>query len=433
MNAGEWVINWLYQEQLQVDPEWSVRTDGGFRWWPNQHAQTIEVVGQEEGPDGAMAYQISVQTDFLRGFQADDANKTALNLLVPPYTSMSGPVIEDESGKVSLRSLVRVHDGIRDWIGPIISMAAVLQIADAEALASEVLLEEIGAESDLSGHPDNGFRAEPDEMAHIVDNLIGPLGAQPCRWPAEEFDAAVEDYMQGPPSLLANGGGQGLTVEFPYGEMSSLCRFTSDEDHPIYQNGLLLIQSFPVGEVGDVEGSSLALAMNQLELQQGPSGCGFGGFHYDDGVLNHRCFLPNALYRPGLLPNLYFAAAERAHRMSSILMDTGWEDMWDENGQCRAKSSTERMMEVMGGDPNSKTREKQPVSSKAEVLMPVAMEEALARKLSLDQIVEFLSDQPGVTEVIDQRPIVMIVKFDDGSGIGVNGKGLDLLQPRTEP
>jgi hypothetical protein len=72
------------------------------------------------------------------------------------------------------------------------------------------------------------------------------------------------------------------------------------------------------------------------------------------------------------------------------------------------------------------------MKSKSELLMPLAMEETIARKLSLDQIVEFLSEQPGVTEVIDQRPIVMVVKFDDGSGIGVNQQGLDLLEPETE-
>jgi len=54
-------------------------------------------------------------------------------------------------------------------------------------------------------------------------------------------------------------------------------------------------------------------------------------------------------------------------------------------------------------------------------------------KCSLDDIVQLLYKQPGAIDLVDERPIVMIVTFADGSGVGVNREGLDLLQPKTEP
>ena len=50
-------------------------------------------------------------------------------------------------------------------------------------------------------------------------------------------------------------------------------------------------------------------------------------------------------------------------------------------------------------------------------------------KWSLDDVVQQIRHQPGASKVIDQRPVSVIIKFTDGSGVGVNSKGLDLLQP----
>ena len=51
MHAGNKTLDWLRNQQLNVSDEWSVPTTDGFCWWADQHAQTIEVIGQEVGPD----------------------------------------------------------------------------------------------------------------------------------------------------------------------------------------------------------------------------------------------------------------------------------------------------------------------------------------------------------------------------------------------
>lgn len=52
MDVGQQTIEWLSSDQLKVDREWSVRLASGFKWWAYKHAQVVEAVGQELGPDG---------------------------------------------------------------------------------------------------------------------------------------------------------------------------------------------------------------------------------------------------------------------------------------------------------------------------------------------------------------------------------------------
>ena len=53
-------------------------------------------------------------------------------------------------------------------------------------------------------------------------------------------------------------------------------------------------------------------------------------------------------------------------------------------------------------------------------------------KCSLDDVVQLLLKQSGADDVIDERPLTVIVTFNDGSGVGVTQDGLDLLQPTTD-
>jgi len=320
---GKQTIDWLYKEQLRVDDEWAVRTPNGFKWWPYKNAQTVEVIGEELGPDGNVGYLVSVRTDFLRDVDLNEDTLRYIGSNLMALSAMCGPVYDEAAGTLSLCSLVRVHEGIYQWMNPIISVAAVTQVSEA-ILYARVVTEDVEVVEAFSEHPINGPRPEPDEMAFAFETLIAPLGKQPCRWSESEFTDAVDRYMQEPPSLMANGGGLGLTLEFPFGEQSSLCRINGDVPHPIYGNGLFLLQSFPIPEMSESEGVRLALKLNRTELTERPSGYGFGSFAYRDNNMHFTSFFPNAIYKPGLLPNLYYACAERSRMMSITLAGEDW-------------------------------------------------------------------------------------------------------------
>lgn len=323
MNVGQQTIEWLYSEQLKVDAEWSVRIANGFTWWGYRNAQTIEVIGEEKGPDGNTGYLISVRTDFLKSVELNEKNLEIINLTLMSMASMSGPVYDAKQRTLSLCSLVRVHSGIAEWMRPMISMAAALQVSEAIALG-HTLADVLSADEYKSVHPRSGLRNTPDEIAGIVSSLVQPLGQQPCKWQPREFKDAVNQYMQGPPSLMANAGGAGFTAEFPYDGISSLCQVKGDQPHPRYGNGLFLLQTFPLRGYSDLDGIQLALSLNTEELAQKPTGYGFGSYAFRDGSIYFTSFFPNAMYRPGLLPNIYFTCAARAQAMAWRLAKTEW-------------------------------------------------------------------------------------------------------------
>jgi hypothetical protein len=149
--------------------------------------------------------------------------------------------------------------------------------------------------------------------------------------------------MQKPPSLLATSDGSGVTVEFPYGDRSSLCEAKGNAPHPRHGNGLLLLQSFPVSVSSDSDGIKLALSLNRVELTEKPLGYGFGSYCYRDKIIHFTSFLPNAAYRKGLLPNIYFACGNRAREMSIRLMGSDWTP---ESFQ-RAMTNKRHMLEML--------------------------------------------------------------------------------------
>jgi hypothetical protein len=322
MNAGESTIDWLFREQLRIDPEWTLKLPHGFTWWADRHAQTVEVIGSEtDGHDGT-AYLISVRTDLLRNLELTDKTAAGINAVLMCFASMAGPVYDSQTGTLGLYSLVRTHESIRDWMSPMISMACVLQIAEVRIMAAE-LARVFGAESAESGHPVNGERPVPDELAEIVANLIAPVGRKPCSWSQHEFAEVVKGYMQRPPCLRATKGKLGFTAEFPFGKESSLFRGSGHDPHPRYGNGLLLIQSFRVSYCPE-EAIRCALSLNADELTRNPAGYGFGSYCYGDGCVHFTTFVPNAVHRPGLLPSLYYAGAGRAWHMSKLLRNEDW-------------------------------------------------------------------------------------------------------------
>lgn len=322
MNIGRQTIDWLYREQLQIDDEWAVRTDVGFTWWADRNAQTIEIIAEETGPGGEDGFLISVRTDVLTDLDLSEAGLAELNDGPMRFAGLAGPVYNAQTRTLSLCSLGRVHEEIAGWMGALLGSAAVSQLAEAHMLGP-ALAETLGAQAALSDHPEHGPRPTPDEMLYAA-RVFMEEGKAPCRWPEAEFTEAVERFMQQPPSLGASADGQGFTVEFPYGPKSSLCQVMGHQAHPLYGNGLLLLQRFPVVVPSEANGAELALILNSTEFSTGATGYGFGSYTYDNGTVCFAGFVPNALHRQVALPNLYFSAAARAQAVSMWLLGEDW-------------------------------------------------------------------------------------------------------------
>lgn len=118
-SAGKGTIDLLFADQLRVDEEWSLQLPTGFRWWADQQAQTVEVVRTETGPVGEVGYVVSIRTDLLRDVSLDERSLALCHLLLMQAASMAGPVYDDHQRTLSLCSLVRMHQGIAQWMSPL--------------------------------------------------------------------------------------------------------------------------------------------------------------------------------------------------------------------------------------------------------------------------------------------------------------------------
>ena len=322
MNIAEDVIDWLATDQLGLDEQWSYRLPTGFTWWAGQYAQTVEIVGEETGPSGETGYLVCVRTELLREVDLTEAALREINALPMRCASLAGPVYDCEARRLDLWSLVRVTDDNGDWIRYLLAAAAVIQLAEAAAEAP-VLASAVGALTATSTHPESGERTVPDQMASAA-GIFASRGDALCAWTESEFRTFADRHMGELPSPAVVGA-RGATIEFPFGDRTSQCRMLADQQHPLYGNGLLILQSFPVQTTSEADGVRLALSLNAADLAHRVTGYGFGSYVWADGTLHFTAFVPNALHKPGLLGNLYFSCAARAQAIGARFAEGQWD------------------------------------------------------------------------------------------------------------
>jgi len=179
MNAGEKTLEWLRTEQLCIDDEWAVEFPGGYSWWSGKNKQTIPIAGSRVGPEGEAGEIIRVETEVFEDMDLSDAVLPELNELME-LSSMAGLVFRSDERRINLCSSVLVHEGIREWMGPMISMAAMIQLRDAKEFGK--IFATHGWKPAHSGHPVSGLRETECELIEGVSEILMEHGKQPSRW-----------------------------------------------------------------------------------------------------------------------------------------------------------------------------------------------------------------------------------------------------------
>ena len=323
VNIAEETIEWLYREQLGIDEQWSYLLPTGFTWWSDQYAQTVEFLGQETGPNGECGYLVSVRTELLRELDLTETALEEINSLPMRAASMAGPVYDVAARRLDLWSMVRVTDDNGGWLRFLLAAAAVTQLAEARLLAP-VLAEATGALPATSEHPESGMRTAGGGINSAASVFVRS-GDEQCAWSDAEFRDAVDNPALPVPSASADG--RRFSADFPFGDKTSQCRILGDQAHPLYGNGLLVLQIFPVGQAAPSEsdGVKLALSLNAADLTGAPTGYGLGSYAYADGLIHFSGFVPNALHRRGLLGALVASCAARAQAMAARFADGHWD------------------------------------------------------------------------------------------------------------
>src|SRR5689334_17059524 len=120
---GEDVVRRLW-EGLQLEDEWTVRTELSTTWWGGALAQQIRV------EPGAAGTRVEVATDLLTGV-TDGAAVTELLSALNRFAILSALAWEPHTGEIVLRASAFWTRANAGWVEPLLLAAVTLQAAQA--------------------------------------------------------------------------------------------------------------------------------------------------------------------------------------------------------------------------------------------------------------------------------------------------------------
>ncbi|MCP9485032.1 MAG: hypothetical protein MSC30_04180 [Gaiellaceae bacterium MAG52_C11] len=319
MDLGLRTVEAVYA-QLHVDDEWCVDHERGFTWWGHDLAQSIWAETAFDD-DGITVWRVHARTDLVTGLVDERGSLEVLSHLnALGGLSAIGRDPADPT-RLQLATSLYVNEDNGEWVAPLFSLSAALQAADAHALATE-LADLVRGERASSMHPTSGGRAEPDDMLAVVDDL--PLRAGGSRFRGDEMQQAA-DFLLGTAASRATSDLGRLVAELPFGDGVCTLEAETDEGHPRYGAGLRLTLKLP-GGLPRVGAAQRVFQLNTLELTSFTRAHFVGSWCLspdDPPHVTFHAYLPNLIYRPGILSNLLLSMALRARFVERDVLNRG--------------------------------------------------------------------------------------------------------------
>ena len=296
--------------KLRIDEGWSVREKRRFTWWGHRLAQRVSV----EKPRlfaNQLITKLNIETDLWRDVPRTE--KTAALVRMLNYNAtLSAFVWDEQRGTIRLHASLYLDAENVETVTYLAINVTAMQAADAY-IKIDGPASLLKATPDESLHPTSGRRREPDDMLNVIEQLYAPRGEEPSRFSEIDFESLAK--TEPAPWVLATAGPDGLTAEFPFfgsepvfltleGQVrTALFQVNTDASHPQLGNGVLLRLTLPV----DADPVTLNLAESQEWTGFNQLGA---WFHSDRGV-SFVTFIPNEMFREGLLENLVWHTAAR--------------------------------------------------------------------------------------------------------------------------
>lgn len=326
MSIGKKTIDWLVG-RLDIDEAWSLQMANGVKWWPNQHAQTIELAEEYLVKDGSYRGMIVIRTELLRDFELNPESLLTLNELLMKSAAMAGPVYDGERKTLDLCSSVNIGERNAEWMRMVLLTAAATQVHEVEILAP-MLQERLGVPLATSSHPRRGTRPETAEGVRRCIQSVLKSGQAECVVDFTEFTDFYKPMNLRPSALMMDE--TGFAVEFPFGADVSLCSISIDRPHPSLGNGIRYTHSFAAPSAAPETFVEVALGFNGEDLTQVPPKYGLGSFFVDDACgeicWGATAFIPRVLSGEGILLELFPFAFARAARMARLCLQDDWTD-----------------------------------------------------------------------------------------------------------
>jgi hypothetical protein len=149
----------------------------------------------------------------------------------------------------------------------------------------------------------------------IAEGVLVPEGRKDSKWiGCEEFRKFEDEYAKSD-VFFCLGDDDGMFLETPFGDDSALISFRTDQNHLQLGSGLLIytqIHSCQNFYEACVEAAGLNFFEAKFWTGFPQLGCWHpGGTAENEAHVAHSCFIPNALFLPGLVAYLGIWAVDR--------------------------------------------------------------------------------------------------------------------------
>jgi hypothetical protein len=303
---GNQLVKKIFKD-MNIDEEWSITTERGFTWWGHQYAQRIWAE-QPIKDSGFHVTKVNAETELLKYPTRSTETETLLAIEMME-TSLSGMIIDQEADRITIRCSAYVHEENHSWLGNIFSLAAIMQVIEAEN-KGDILASVLELQPDKSKHPDSGVRNDMDEMLSVVNQAVIPLGREPFH-SIGEFEFRRTADMLNNQNLISTASETGLSAYLPFGDNSALLLVDTEHEHPELGKGLLIRLFLPpekILPVTDVDGP-FVMDLNSMEQNSFPSGHFLGSWclgHVGENVQTavYVTFIPAIVYNSGILFNM---------------------------------------------------------------------------------------------------------------------------------
>ena len=313
--------------QLQVDTEWSTRTERGFSWIGLSLEQTITAAPVQR--DGELLLvKLTARTVVVEHVSTDIPVLVLLDVLNTANRHALGSAysFEASTGCISASFVTWVHQETYDWRCQQFGAYAANQLAVAESEA-DYLASTLGGTVAGREHPLSGRRVQRDDMLNWLD---ASSSWGPSRFAdRDEFESLV--HFARSTTMLATLGADesGVTFDVPYGDARTwsaefpatcLLQVHADEPHRRAGVGLTVRLRFPMPLTPD-EASAYANRFNLEEARGASEATHYGAWCWDTwgregGVdLAYQVFIPNALYRVGVMQDAVLSMVKRTRWM----------------------------------------------------------------------------------------------------------------------
>jgi hypothetical protein len=224
--------------------------------------------------------------------------------LVYPPSDIWKKYFKEKPAELQLFSSAYVDEAIAGWLSRFLAQMAIMQPINAEVQSTTAPEMFGGGEPAFAG---GSKKANVDDILTVADTIFVPEGKKNSKWiGSDEFEKFAEKRAKND-VCFGFGDKGGMTLETPFGAESALIEFKTDQQHPQLGNGLLIatqIRSSQHFEDVCVE----AAGLNFLESRTWTDFPQLGCWHPQETSENeanwaHRCFIPNALFMPGLIEN----------------------------------------------------------------------------------------------------------------------------------